>query len=87
MSGQVQELQVPGTPEGGTRVENNRRPRLRGVLRLPAEARRAEAVEIWSLGSGRAALFLRACGAMMSAGLFPAVAGILACENRGAFNK
>ena len=28
-----------------TRVENNRRPRLRAVLRLPAEARRAEAVE------------------------------------------
>ena len=45
-----------------TRVENNRRPRLRGGLGLTAEARRAEAVEIWTLRSGRAALFLRPCG-------------------------
>ena len=51
--------------EGGRdvgRVENNRRPRLRAVLGLTAEARRAEAVEIQTLRSGRAALFLRACG-------------------------
>ena len=45
-----------------TRVENNRRPRLRAVLDLTAEARRAEAVEIQTPRSGRAALFLRACG-------------------------
>jgi hypothetical protein len=38
---QKQQRSVPPS----TRVENNRRPRLRAVLRLPAEARRAEAVE------------------------------------------
>ncbi len=37
------------------RVENNRPPRLRGGLDLTAEARRAEAAEIWTLRSVRAA--------------------------------
>ena len=41
----AQEASRCGIPPAMCRVENNRRPRLRAVLRLPAEARRAEAVE------------------------------------------